>query len=322
MVKALCENATNDTGFAIEKIPECAAILSPWFREGSLGFIFGRRGTGKTWFAWKMAICISKGEDFGPWKCERPCKTLYIDGEMRRSVMQSRMNSLNHNPSGNLFIISREQLANVKLTDEKSFFLNLCEQDQQKAFLTYCVQEKFKVVFLDNLSSLCFGMKENEADSWEQVLSWLLMFRQSGIAMIIVHHANRDGNEMRGTSRREDAADWVIKVSPTYDFVDIENETAFSTEFTKNRDSGGQNEISFNWTFITENGQTEVVHRPKSTLGLFLDLVESGVVTNKEIAEALELKAYKVTRLANQLIQDGCIEKDGQVYRFIQRKRY
>jgi flavin reductase (DIM6/NTAB) family NADH-FMN oxidoreductase RutF len=49
--------------------------------------------------------------------------------------MQSRMNSLNRNPSGNLFIMSREKLANVKLTDERSFFLNLCEQDQQKAFL-------------------------------------------------------------------------------------------------------------------------------------------------------------------------------------------
>jgi hypothetical protein len=236
--------------------------------------------------------------------------------------MQSRMNSLNRNPSGNLFIISREQLTNVKLRDEKSFFLNLCEQDQQKAFLTYCVQEKFKVVFLDNLSSLCFGMKENEADSWEQVLSWLLMLRPYGITIVIVHHANRDGNDMRGTSRREDAADWIIKVSPNYDFSDIENGTAFSTEFTKNRDSGGQKEIPFNWTFITEDGQTEVVHKPKSMLSLFLDLVESGVVTNKEIAEALELKAYKVSRLANQLIQDRCIEKDGQAYKFIQRKCY
>jgi hypothetical protein len=37
-------------------------------------------------------------------------------------------------------------------------------------------------------------MKENEADDWEKVLDWLLMLRQSGIAVVVVHHANRDGN--------------------------------------------------------------------------------------------------------------------------------
>jgi hypothetical protein len=231
--------------------------------------------------------------------------------------MQERLKLLNPNPTGNLFIMSRE-----RLMDEARMLLNLCESCWQEALLTYCIGEKIKVVFLDNLSSLCWGMKENEADSWEQVLSWLLMLRPYGITVVIVHHANRDGNDMRGTSRREDAADWIIKVSPNYDFADIENGTAFSTEFTKNRDSGGQKEIPFNWTFITKDGQTEVIHRPKSMLSLFLDLVESGVVTNKEIAEALELKAYKVSRLANQLIQDRCIDKDGQAYKFIQRKCY
>jgi hypothetical protein len=50
-------------------------ILFHWFLAGSLGYIFGVRGSGKTWFAWKMAICISKGENFGPWKCEKSWKT-------------------------------------------------------------------------------------------------------------------------------------------------------------------------------------------------------------------------------------------------------
>jgi hypothetical protein len=62
------------------------------------------------------------------------------------------------------------------------------------------------------------------------------MLRQSGIAIIIVHHANRDGSEMRGTSRREDAADWVIKVSPNFKFAKIDKGTAFTTTFTKNRE--------------------------------------------------------------------------------------
>ncbi|MDR1233044.1 MAG: AAA family ATPase [Puniceicoccales bacterium] len=48
------------------KLPPRELILSSWLRAGSLGYIFGKRGSGKTWLAWKMAINMSKGEDFGP----------------------------------------------------------------------------------------------------------------------------------------------------------------------------------------------------------------------------------------------------------------
>jgi RecA-family ATPase len=171
-------------------------ILAPWFREGSLGYIFGLRGSGKTWFAWKMAISISKGEDFGPWKCEKSWKTLYVDGEMPLKSMQDRLKLLEPNPAEELYLMSHDDLA------EEEIIFNLCKECQQEWLLEYCVENRVKVVFFDNLSCLCFGMKENEADSWEQVLGWLLRFRRAGIAVVIIHHANRDGNEMRGTSRR------------------------------------------------------------------------------------------------------------------------
>jgi hypothetical protein len=73
--------------------------------------------------------------------------------------MQERLKLLNPNPTGNLFIMSRE-----RLMDEARMLLNLCESCWQEALLTYCIEEKIKVIFLDNLSSLCWGMKENEAD--------------------------------------------------------------------------------------------------------------------------------------------------------------
>ncbi|MDR1233498.1 MAG: AAA family ATPase, partial [Puniceicoccales bacterium] len=41
-------------------------IIAPWLKAGSIGFIFGKHWIGKTSFAWDMANCISKGEDFGP----------------------------------------------------------------------------------------------------------------------------------------------------------------------------------------------------------------------------------------------------------------
>ena len=68
-----------------------------------------------------------------------------------------------------------------------------------------------KVVFLDNLSCLFSGVKENDADAWEVVLPWFLTLRRHRISVVVVHHSGRN-KEMRGTSRREDAAFWVIRL--------------------------------------------------------------------------------------------------------------
>jgi hypothetical protein len=55
--------------------------------------------------------------------------------------MQERLKLLNPNPTGNLFIMSRERLMN-----EARMLLNLCEPCWQEALLTSCVEEKIKVV--------------------------------------------------------------------------------------------------------------------------------------------------------------------------------
>ncbi|MDR2628753.1 MAG: AAA family ATPase [Puniceicoccales bacterium] len=183
-------------------------ILDPWFREGGLGYIFGRRGTRKSWLAWYMALSISAGRQFGKWQCPTPQKVLYVDSEMSMDAMQRRLILLDPCPSNNLYISSHQALA-----EEGGIFYNLANSYQQEDFLEYCVQNDLDVVFLDNLSCLFSGMKENEADSWEQVRKWLLKFRQPGIAVVIVHHSNRTDNDMRGTSHREDAADWITSFS-------------------------------------------------------------------------------------------------------------
>ena len=84
----------------------------------------------------------------------------------------------------------------------------------QSAITTYLQEVGARLVVLDNLSCLCSGMEENKGDDWERILHWLLTLRRLKIAVLIVHHAGRNG-QMRGTSRREDAAFWVLKLEYT-----------------------------------------------------------------------------------------------------------
>ena len=45
------------------------------------------------------------------------------------------------------------------------------------------------LIVLDNLSTLRFAGKENEADSWSVTQNWLLQMRGRGKSVIILHHA-------------------------------------------------------------------------------------------------------------------------------------
>jgi hypothetical protein len=290
-------------------IPHRKQILSHWFRAGSLGYIFGIRGSGKTWFAWKMAICISKGEDFGPWKCERPWRTLYVDGEMPLESMQERLKLLDLSPDKDLIFISHEIAAM-----QESIFLNLGNKDQQNMLLDYCLRKNVKVVFLDNLSCLFYGMRENEADDWEKVSPWLLKFRQNGIAVVILHHANREGTAMRGTSRREDAAFWVIQISKNHSGNDKRRGTFFTTSFEKNREDGGGRERNLDWSFVTENGETQVTYTPTNTKMLVCDAVREGMGSCSDIAEYLNITKGAVSQFATQLMADGAIKRQGSLY--------
>jgi hypothetical protein len=91
---------------------------------------------------------------------------------------------------------------------EAEIIFNLCKEYQQEWLLKYCIENGIKVVFLDNRSCLCFGLKENEANSWEQVLGWLLRSRRAGIAVARwnnPHHANRDGTHQHHPLIRAEA---------------------------------------------------------------------------------------------------------------------
>jgi len=175
-----------------------AKLLDQWFCEGDLGLIFAPRGVGKTWFVMAMSTAIVQGSAFGPWQASSKFPVLIIDGEMPCELTKQRTQGLQPG-NENLLFLNHEILF-----DRSGISLNLATQQTQEAITAICIETGIKVLVLDNLSTLFSGMKENESDSWERVLKWLLDLRRKKIAIIIIHHSGRN-KEMRGTSRREDS---------------------------------------------------------------------------------------------------------------------
>ncbi|MDR2737509.1 MAG: winged helix-turn-helix domain-containing protein [Puniceicoccales bacterium] len=119
---------------------------------------------------------------------------------------------------------------------------------------------------------------------------------------------------MRGTSRREDAAFWVVKISQNHDFSELRIGTMFASSFTKNRDDGGLREKSIDWSFVTTNDHTEVTWRPTDTKELVYELIKQGVDSNGDIADELGITKGTVSFHINRLVAENLVKKQGAHY--------
>jgi len=316
LIEQLSKAIVSSDELAALEIPQRESFFGTWFRQGDLGFIFGRRGVGKTWLALYLARCLAEGRKCGPWDCQKARRVLYIDGEMPADNIKVRDQSLKEGDDythclqegdGELRYLSHELLF-----EKTGGVLNLSDFRFQKAITKICEQWQIEAIFLDNLSCLFSGMAENEADAWEIVLSWLLDLRRKKIAVIILHHSNRLGRDMRGTSRREDAAAWIVKLQEPYDVAIREGEGAkFLATFAKNRQGTVTETQPLEWFFEPDGEKTRVTYRTVSNLDRLLELVGNGLTHNSDIATDMGLSKGTVSKLAAKAVREGKLKRLG-----------
>jgi RecA-family ATPase len=84
-------------------------LVGEWFWEGDLGFIYGERGIGKTWFVEGLAVQLSIGKDFDTWAIPSPAPVLYVDGEMPQDSTRDRLKGLAQK-NKNLIVLHHERI--------------------------------------------------------------------------------------------------------------------------------------------------------------------------------------------------------------------
>ena len=237
---ALKRKDKNGIEFFSMKIPERPRIVGDWFRDSDLGYIFAPRGIGKTWFAHALIASLTTGKDFGPWKVPSRVPVALLDGEMPPGDVQERLLSLGADPA--LLVVLSHQF----LFDEAERSFQLSDPEQRLALLIYCREMGIRVLVIDNLSSLS-NVSENDNDAWTQLGEWLLDFQRSGIAVVIIHHAGKNGT-MRGSSRREDRASFTISLEDSRERTSTKEGARFVASFTKHRYAMAQPE-TMDWHF-------------------------------------------------------------------------
>ena len=268
-----------------------ATILAPWLHSQDLCMVFASRGIGKTHFCLAAAFAIATGGAFAKWTAPRPHKVLYLDGELPGALMQKRL--LMHCPDVEpapeyLRIFTPDLLPDGELMPD----LSTAEGQQT---IEGMIEPDTEVLFIDNLSAWARTGRENEGESWQPVGEWLLTLRRRGIAVVLVHHAGK-GGQQRGTSKREDLLDVVIGLSRPKDY-DPTQGAVLVAEFTKARNLTGEDAESLEFMLGGDEDQAQWSFRTveSSTYDRVVALAREGL-SQSEIAGELEINKSNVSR--------------------------
>ena len=268
-------------------LPARESILDPILAQKSLMMLYGPRGLGKTHVALGIAWAAAAGQSFLKWTASRPHRVVYVDGEMAAVDMQQRLRHLGSAPEMlNFMIADLNPMAGMA---------DLCTNQGQAALIKGW-GPKPELVVLDNLASLV-GLRGNSPDRWGEVQHFLMSLRRLDIAVLMLHHANKEG-EQRGTSQREDVLDVIVSMQRPSDYAP-EQGARFELHFEKARGLLGKDVEPIDVRLETDNIGVQRWHWQPHEQGEFERAVELLRQGMKPLHVARELgvppsRAYRI----------------------------
>jgi putative DNA primase/helicase len=269
------------------QFPARSVMLAPWLPDKGLAMIFAPRGVGKTWAALGVAHAIASGSAFLRWRASRPRRVLYIDGEMPAVMLQERYAAI---VAASMTDAPAENFRLVAADFQPDGLPDLADVDAQRFFETAIADAELIVV--DNLSTIARGLRENEADSFGPVQTWMLAQRAAGRSVLAVHHAGKGGGQ-RGTSRKEDTLDTVVSLirPPGYE---ASEGARFEVRYTKSRGFWGDDAEPFEARFADGVWSTSEIVAEDSDAALAALQAEG--LSIRDIAERTGLPKSTVAR--------------------------
>jgi putative DNA primase/helicase len=258
--------------------------------------MYAVRGTGKTLVALGIAYSVATGTAFLKWQAPGPRRVLLIDGEMPAAEMQKRLANVVAGASCEPAPDALKIIAGDLI--EEGGIGNLAAREVQDEVEPYLID--IDLLILDNLSSLTAVIRDNDAESWGPIQDWLLRLRRRDIAVLIIHHAGK-GGQQRGTSRREDVLDLTINLRRPDDYTPTEG-ARFEVHYEKARGVYGDDAKPFEAKYEVRNGVAVWTIREIEDVDLdrVRALLDAGLSV-RDIAEETGLTKSTIGRLKRKI---------------------
>jgi hypothetical protein len=214
-------------------LPAPDYLIGRWLTTTTRAIMNAATGIGKTNFALALCAHAAAGTSFLHWRApHRARRVLFIDGEMSRRLLQTRVQDaarrLGANPRG-LCVLSHEDVENFPALNSDNGFSFAGQLLEELKRRTGGAPE---LICFDNVMSLVAGtMKDEEA--WQMVLPLITSFTRLQIGQLWVHHTGHDTTKGYGTKTREWELDTVLHLT---EIKRPDTDVSFSLEFTKARE--------------------------------------------------------------------------------------
>lgn len=211
-------------------------LLGPWLQEGDLVMVYASRGVGKTRMAVRIAHACATESAFLKWTASPDVRIAYFDGEMGlpqiHRILQATEDATESSVKrGKIFFHCYDQF-------EHGFMPDLSQPEGQRKYDE--LAKGCNLIIIDNLLSCARpeGRNDSEVAQWGRIQKWLINKRRDGIAVLLVHHSGKSGDQL-GTSVRENILDTVIRLDKSPLDTDT-GSTAIELRFTKTRNFYGE----------------------------------------------------------------------------------
>lgn len=177
-----------DAGALIKSADSTQHLIEPWLTKGTIVQVYGYSGHGKSLFTQHMLYAMAaRTGPVGPFDVKRRGRVLYIDLENGRGTIGTRLLDLKsmYGDAEDRFMIWSPFLEGKDM--------DLRQRESMLVLKDLVDLAKPDVIVIDTIRTAYPGMKENAAEEWAKVNQLALRLRNSGYAVILIHHSGKPG---------------------------------------------------------------------------------------------------------------------------------
>jgi hypothetical protein len=191
--------------------PDLDYLVDGWITERGRSVLGGPSGSGKSFLAIHVSMCVTRGLDFFAYPVKKG-GVIYQAGEGARGVKKRFKAYRKH------FKVPEDEDIPLVFLGSK---IDLYSRDgDTRAFIDECkawalfMSEPLRLVVIDTLATATTGADENSGKDMSVVLSNIAQIEEElGVHVMLVHHMNADGKKLRGHTSIHANVDQVITVS-------------------------------------------------------------------------------------------------------------
>lgn len=199
----------------------------------------------------------------------------------------------------------------------KAVFPDVRDPEWKHQIIGYTQTMGVKVLILDNLSTLCPSLEdENAAAQWAPLNDLVVALKQAGVATIIVHHSgkSKDGG-YRGSSALTTTLETSVELKKVADGDEHRGEARFKVSLPKKRVQGTP-AIEEKTLRLSEGRWCVEVDEFSEVERVVAAIKSHRYASQQEVGDALRLTQPQVSRVLGKAYATGQADKDDIRARF------